>query len=169
MIISLAKRIFPICPMFAMLISCGKKVEQGKASETQRQDVKLPNVLSLEASATSNTIRSDAVYSIPRDGDVELPVRIEVAEGSSGNNNVRLQLNVLDDEEEFHCDWKGKGAFYEFDSCADIDGRDLGLNINNIKNFSFPIDQGKKLKLKIAAAPVGTTTKAKVALPVSWK
>ena len=168
MIISLAKKLFPLCPCVALLISCGKKVEDGNASERSRQDVKLPDALTLEASATSGYSQSDATYAIPRDGDIELPATI-TASGPTGAYRVRLDVNISEGEEEFHCTWKGNGTAYQFEKCADPDDRDLGITAGNLHAFPFPIDQGKSLKLHLEAAPTSTTVKAAAALPANWK
>lgn len=166
--ISIVKKMFPICPMLMMLISCGKKVEDGSSTESRRLDLNLPETLSMESEATGGFSRIDGTYSVPRDGDIKLPVTIS-SSGATGGFEVKLELNMLDGEVEFDCIWKGQGSSYRFVSCQDPDGRDLGLNADNINSFSFPIDQGKSLRLRLQAAPVNTTVKATALMPVSWK
>ena len=167
MILAMTKKLFPICPLVAMLISCGKKVEDGKTSEVRRDDVVLPQSIPLEASANGLVSRKDHIFTVVRDGIVEIPAIIS-ASGKTASLRVRLDMNILDGEEEFHCYWKGAGLEYEFDKCENPDGIDLGLTKDNISRFKFPIDQDKVIKLSLEAAPVGTTVKARMSLAVTW-
>jgi hypothetical protein len=167
MFLAMTKKLFPICPLLAMLISCGKKAEDGNASEVRREDVVLPQSIPLEASATGAVSRKDHVYTIVRDGTVEIPAVIS-ASGKTANLRVRLDMNVLDGEEEFHCYWLGAGLEYQLDKCENSDGIDLGLTKENIGRFKFPIDQEKIIKLSLEAAPTGTTVKARLSLSVTW-
>jgi len=168
MILALSKKLFPICPLLAMLISCGKKVEDGKASEVRRDDVVLPQSIPFEASATGlGGGRTDHVYTVVRDGTVIIPT-VVAASGKTGNLRVRLDMNILEGEQEFSCYWVGAGLQYDFDHCENPDGIDLGLTRENIRNFKFPIDQDKVLRLSLEAAPTGTTVKARLQLDVNW-
>ncbi len=168
MIFSLAKKLFPLCPCLALMISCGKKVEEGKAAERLRPPATLPEAIELQASANGSFIKDPSELEIPRDADIKIPVSVP-ASGPTGNFKLRLEVNVLDGDEEFHCYWQGDGDSYEFKSCHDIDGQDLGFTKTNLPNFTFPIDQGKSLALELEAAPVGQTTKAVLKLPTVWK
>lgn len=167
MILTVTKKLFPLCPLLAMLISCGKKVEDGNTSEVRRDDVVLPQTLPFEASATGLSSRKDDIYTVVRDGNVIIPAVVS-ASGKTANLRVRLDMNVLDDEPEFSCYWRGAGLQYDFDHCENPDGIDLGLTRENISKFKFPIDQGKVLKLSLEAAPTGTTVKARLELDVNW-
>jgi hypothetical protein len=166
--ISTVKKMFPFCPMLMMLIACGKKVEDGSSTERRRLDLNLPETLSMHSEATGGFSRIDGTYIVPRDGDIELPVLIS-SNGATGSFEVKLELNMYDGDVEFDCVWKGEGNSYRFVSCQDPDGRDLGLTADNLNSFTFPIDQGKTLRLRLEAAPVGTTVKASALMPVSWK
>ncbi len=167
MILAMTKKLFPICPLLAMLISCGKKVEDGNTSEVRRDDVVLPQTLPFEASATGLSSRKDDIHTVVRDGNVIIPAVVS-ASGKTANLRVRLDMNILDDEPEFSCYWRGAGLQYDFDHCENPDGIDLGLTRENISKFKFPIDQGKVLKLSLEAAPTGTTVKARLELDVNW-
>lgn len=167
MILAVTKKLFPLCPLLAMLISCGKKVEDGNASEIRRNDIALPQSIPFEATASGTSTRQDHVYKVVRDGRVEIPATIS-ATGKTANFRVRLDMNILDDEEEFSCYWVGAGLEYEFDHCENPDGVDLGLTRENISRYKFPIDQDKIIKLSLEGAPKGTTVKARVSLPVIW-
>jgi len=166
MIISLSKKFLPLCPILALLVSCGKKVEEGSASEIRREDATLPPSISMEASATGTLSRQDARYTIPRDGRVTLPTTI-AASGKTANLRVRVDMNVQDGLDEFHCYWVGKGLYYEFSGCEDQDG-DLGLTLENVGRFQFAIDQDKVIKLSLEAAPAGTTVKATAEMTPHW-
>lgn len=165
--ISIVKKMFPICPLLMMLISCGKKVESGSSTERLKQDLNLPETLSMQSEATGGFSRIDGTYLVPRDGDIKLPVSIS-STGSTGTFEVKLELNMLDGEVEFDCVWKGQGNSYRFVSCQDPDGRDLGLTADNISSFIFPIDQGKSLRFRLEAAPVNTTVRASALMSVRW-
>lgn len=167
MFFAMTKRLFPICPLLAMLISCGKKAEEGNTSEVRRPEASRPVSIELEASATGTSSRIDHIYTILRDGTVFIPAIIG-ASGKTANLRVRLDMNILDGEEEFHCYWIGKGLEYEFDKCQYPDGTNLGLTKENISRFDFAIDQDKVIKLSLEAAPAGTTVKARLSLAVTW-
>jgi hypothetical protein len=166
MIAKLSKSFFSLCPVLALLVSCGKKVEEGSTSEIRREDATLPASITLEASATGTLNRQNALYTIPRDGRVKLPTTIK-ASGKTASLRVRMDMNIIDGDDEFHCYWTGKGLYYEFTNCEDEDG-DLGLTLENVSQFQFAIDQDKIIKLSLEAAPAGTTVKATVELAPHW-
>ncbi len=151
-----------------MLVACGKKVEDGSAVEQRRDGLDLPARVTLEASTTGTTSHQDARYRIPRDGDVWLPLSIS-ASAATANHQVRLDVNFFEGEPEFSCYWLGQGNEYRFQHCQDPDGRDLGLTPANLRAFSFPLDQGKELRLRLLAAPLATTVSVSAVLDLRWK
>lgn len=166
--ISKTSKLLSMSPLLLLLVACGKKVETGSSQERIRLGLDLPETLLLEASATGGFSRVDGFYTIEKDGDVQLPLEMK-ASGATAAFQIKLSLNLIDGEHEFECLWKGTGDLYRFVSCSDPDGRDLGLSESNLKAFSFPIDQGKQLRLRLEAAPTGSTVTATAQLPVTWK
>ncbi len=165
---ALTNKALLISPLIVLMISCGKKVEEGSSAEVTLAGANLPAAVTLEASATGSTSRKDHYYEIIRDGNVEIPTMISSTSTVTGIHRMRLDVNLVSGEEEFHCFWVGRGNRFEFDSCKDYDGNDLGLNLTNISRFKFPIDQGKHLRLSLETAPTGTTVKGRLELAVNW-
>jgi hypothetical protein len=151
-----------------LTIACGKKVEDGSSVEGRRDGLDLPAKINLEASATGANSHQDATFRIPRDGDVWLPLTIS-ANAATENHQVRLDVNFFEGEPEFSCYWRGQGTEYSFQHCKDPVGRDLGLTPANLRAFSFPLDQGKELRLRLMAAPLASTVSITAALDLRWK
>ncbi len=138
---------------------------ENSSSESQRQEVNLPNSIFLQATKT----KSDKIF-LQKDGDIVIPSIVLSEDTVSNQHQIRLEVNYLHGEPEFFCTWTGAGNLYRFTRCADLDGRDFGLSEANVEKFVFPVDQGKEIHFKLTHSPISdSTTRANISVPVSWK
>ena len=138
---------------------------EASGSETQRQEVNLPNSIFLQATKSKT-----GQATLQKDGDIIIPSIVLSESTVSNQHQIRLEVNYLHGEAEFFCTWTGAGNLYRFTRCADLDGRDFGLTEANVERFVFPVDQGKEIRFRLTHSPLSdNTTTANITVPVSWK
>lgn len=165
-------KILPLCPLFIALIGCGKKVAENKVVEQGQSGVQTSPEITLESSLEGSD-RSNAVFTIPRSGDVYLTPTIAAPEGQAVGYTLKVYVNRTAQSWEFYCQYKGvtNSSFnqYTLTRCYDIDGLDLGLSPSNIALYSFPLDQGKTIEMSIAGPASSTKTTARATFKAEWR
>lgn len=147
------------------LISCGKKVVNGASGIEDRPPVLGAQTVSIQASRISSYSSSPGVLVFPRDGKIRFPEQVQVLEGNGANQKLRVYLNKVDQNFwEFHCDYQGQsiddsptvgspdylaGMNYYFEGCYDMNQNNLGLDADDLNDFTYPIDQGKILEVEV--------------------
>ena len=153
MLKSLLQKICPakrLCPLMslALLVGCGKKINDPEISDPNNgstQNQILPSSLTLQIVESES---SSTKYTLPKDGIFELPQQLVVLQGNGAFKNVKISYNLDNNNDyEFHCIYKSTGQtnVLPLDRCESPDGGSFG----DVSEQEFPMDQGKKIGLKI--------------------
>jgi hypothetical protein len=184
-------RVQKLCalPIATLLLqSCGKKINSEASDGAGVFRPGITNLdINLESTIDRNTSRFSDEEVNPRLGLSKIPDSINVTEGNAGNFYSKLFFNVeTNGDYEFYCLYRGgsalpnpsqssqliefeKGLKYSFVSCFDQDNRDIGIELEDLENYTTPIDDNKKVKLVLVGGHPDLRTKANVNLRVEIK
>lgn len=185
MITKMDLKTLSLASLLAISGACGKKaVDHSVGSVTSRDALNPDQTVTLEASITTARVKTNAEYTIPKDGDITLPPSIQVVEGNAANKTLKVYLNFeAKNNWELYCLYRGgsassnpragdadfmKGLTYNFVACYDPDQRDLGITATQLSKFTPPVDQDRKIVVEVLGAHASYNTKVQSTFSIKW-
>lgn len=177
------KHLIHLIIFIPFLFGCGRSLETEINNEVLSRAGLEDYSVVLESTHTVNgEITSDKKI-FNNNALVRIPAFIQVREGNAGNHWARVYFNVLNNEAEFYCDYKGgafsespdsdweieKGLKYHFYGCfQDVDFDGEVDELNYYPGLESIQDRDHSIDLEILSADPRYNTKAQALIEIEW-
>lgn len=150
MLLNLTKRLCPLMSLAALVLGCGKKINDaetttgGGTTEPQRPSSML--VLEVKSDEDSQTY-----YDVSMTGWFYMPEKLTVKEGDGSGQRAYLFQNIdANGDHEYVCSYYGfKESELSFERCENFDGQTLVSNAKELSVIPFIHEAGKRIRMEI--------------------
>lgn len=162
----LTRKLCPLMTLAIATVGCGKKISDSDTQpshQTQNQELPSAYVIHLDGSSSSSKL-----YTMPRNGQFEIPERLKVRRGVTAGKSVELifDANPYDMEDfQFKCTYRPlSNSEMMLNNCVDYDGDDFG----NVTGHLFSLYKDDYIQIRFAGAAASDLS-VEAVFNMSWR